>query len=175
MFFKTILLVSIFAFEALGLNNTFPSSEQKLADTDIPEQIEADGLYDPEILALYNSTENEEELFLTENYQTYYFNKLGDNIGDNSKGSCGFVATGMLLSFWDTYWDDNIVPEEYDATTALNEGFIDLYANSPGVIQEPDCIADASTEVYDQYIHDYADKYFHFKLIDLFENEFGNR
>lgn len=175
MFFKTILLVSIFAFEALGLNNTFPSSEQKLADTGIPDQIEADGLYDPEILALYNSTENEEELFLTENYQTYYFNKLGDNIGDNSKGSCGFVATGMLLSFWDTYWDDNIVPEEYDATTALNEGFIDLYANSPGVIQEPDCIADASTEVYDQYIHDYADKYFHFKLIDLFENEFGNR
>ena len=75
MFFKTILLVSIFAFEALGLNNTFPSSEQKLADTGIPDQIEADGLYDPEILALYNSTENEEELFLTENYQTYYFNK----------------------------------------------------------------------------------------------------
>lgn len=63
MFFKTILLVSIFTFEALGLNNTFPSSEQKLADTGIPDQIEADGLYDPEILVLYNFTENEEEFF----------------------------------------------------------------------------------------------------------------
>ena len=81
----------------------------------------------------------------------------------------------MLLPFWDTYWDDNIVPEAFDATTALNEGFIDLYVNSPGVIQEPDYIAKASSEVYDQYIHDYADKYFHFKLIDLFESKFGVR
>ena len=88
MFFKNILLVRLFAFETLGLNNTFPSNEQKLVDTGIPASIEADGLYNPEILALYNSTENEEELFLTENYQTYYFNKLGDNIGDNVKDSC---------------------------------------------------------------------------------------
>lgn len=71
MFFKTILLVSIFTFEALGLNNTFPSSEQKLADTGIPDQIEADDLYDPEILACI-IPQKMRKSFLTENYQTFY-------------------------------------------------------------------------------------------------------
>lgn len=140
------------------------------------ESKDCDGLYDSKILELYNSAKNEEELFLLENYQTYYFNKLGSNMGNNTKGSCGFVATGMLLSFWDTYWDDNIISENFDATTELEDGYIDLYAESPGVIREPSRISDVEdNETYDQYIHDYADNYFHFKLIDLFDRHISHR
>lgn len=140
------------------------------------EAAEADGLYDPRILALYNSTTNEETLFSTDNYQTYYFNGLNLNKGNNTKGSCGFVAMAMLLSFWDTYWDDGIIEEQYEASTQLETKHIDLYAEAPGVMQEPSAIANAaSVELYDSYIHEYADSYFHFKLIDLFEANIESR
>lgn len=178
MFFKGWLFTGLFLLGTVGINNfSVPVNQEITYGHEVnATQIEADGLYDPEILELYNSTQNEDKLFLTNNYQTYYFNKLGNNIGKNSEGSCGFVATGMLLSFWDTYWDDGIIPENYDATTHLDEGYIDLFAEAPGVIQETSDLAFASNiNEYDQNIHEYADTYFHFKLIDMFDTNIQSR
>lgn len=176
MFFNSICLAGLISFGVCFSNFSFAQVSSPISDRQKSEKyIDADGLYDSEILALYNSAKNEEKLFLTENYQTYYFNKLGANIGNNTQGSCGFVATAMLLSFWDTYWDDGIVPENYDGTTHLDEGYIDLFAESPGIIRELSNLAYADVDTYDANIHEYADSYFHFKLIDLFETEFGER
>lgn len=143
--------------------------------TESYNDVDSDGLYDAKILELYNSTKSEETLFLTDNYQTYYFNKLGNNIGNNTKGSCGFVATAMLLSFWDTYWNDGAIADNFDATTDLDEGYIDLYAEAPGVIQEPSSLVYVDVNTYDKNIHKYADNYFHFKLIDLFDKYIEHR
>lgn len=42
-----------------------------------------------------------------------YFMQLTAH-GHNYHGSCGFVALGMWLTFFDTYWNDNVVATNYD-------------------------------------------------------------
>lgn len=71
---------------------------------DINETYDADSLTDSDTVTGSSSNAPVSGLFQTQYYQTYYFNQLDQNIGSNTKGSCGFVATGMLLSYWDTYW-----------------------------------------------------------------------
>lgn len=117
-------------------------------------------------------------LYQTQYYQTYYFSRLGLNIGDNVKGSCGFVATGMLLSYWDTYWDDGIIPEKYEAKATLYNEYIDVagLANktneAPGIIQEKGISFDETT--YYNNISVNGETYFHFKLMDLFQNNISS-
>lgn len=43
-----------------------------------------------------------------------YFRGLTDNFGENVFNSCGYVAIGQLLSYYDTYLDDNIIDDKYD-------------------------------------------------------------
>ena len=51
-----------------------------------------------------------------------YFSELKGNVPKNVVGSCAYVATSMLLAYYDTYWNDNFVPDEYEASTAYPEG-----------------------------------------------------
>lgn len=176
MHFNVRCLAGLFSLALTLPSIYFSNTSTLLSDVQKCEQsVDADGLYMPEIRALYNSTRNEGELFLTENYQTYYFNKLGNNTGNNLHDSCGFVATGTLLSFRDTYWDDKIIPENFDAATHLNEEYIDLFVESPGIIQEPEELVCSDIQMYDNNIHKYANNYFHFKLIDLFSKNISSR
>ncbi|MGM9813536.1 MAG: hypothetical protein ACI32C_01295 [Candidatus Enteromonas sp.] len=170
MFSKTILFLSSLSSLLLGPRSCIGSQGDRVSGNyENIHRVERDGLYDPHILSIYNNAQNVEQLYLTEKYQTYYFSKLDRNKGDNTKGSCGFVATGMLLSFWDTYWDDDIVEEKYEAKTTLGDGYINLFAESPGIIQEPEELAKANNDKYFEYIPIEADNYFHFKLTDLFQ------
>ena len=58
--------------------------------------------------------ENTDVMYLNNNFSTKYFYNLNNYCGNNSKGSCGYVALSMILSFYDTYWDDRVIPENYD-------------------------------------------------------------
>ena len=134
---------------------------------------EADGLYDPEILELYESTTNVEEVFLRDYYAPVYFKNLRTNFGNNSQGSCGYVATGMLLSFWDTYWDDGIIEEAYDVNSDLNTNYFDFSVDSPGIEMEPSSIANVSDSTYHSNISEYSDEYFQFLLISMGDELYG--
>ena len=71
-----------------------------------------------------------------DNYMEIYYDNLTQNFGKNYKGSCGYVAIGMLLSYYDTFLNDNIIPEQYDV---MGEGVgIDLitWRDSPGVLRD---------------------------------------
>lgn len=72
----------------------------------------------------------------TTTYNTYmeaYFRALTTNMGENQKGSCGYVALGELLSYYDSFLDDNIIPEKYDvASTGTGTDMISR-AVSPGI------------------------------------------
>ena len=73
------------------------------------------------------------------NYDTFaesYFEHLKENFGINHHGSCGYVALGMLLSYYDTYWNDSIIPEQYDASSIGNEVDMVLRENSPGIVAD---------------------------------------
>ena len=43
-----------------------------------------------------------------------YFEGLQENYPLNLLGSCTYVALTMLLTYYDTYLNDNIIPEVYD-------------------------------------------------------------
>lgn len=57
---------------------------------------------------------NDTPIFIDEYYASQYFKNLNSNFGNNVYGTCTYVAIGMLLSFYDTYWDDNFIDDNYD-------------------------------------------------------------
>lgn len=111
-------------------------------------------------------------------FQTVYFYNLADNIGINTQDSCGYVASAALLSFFDTYWDDNVIEMKYEQSEPLTtklrydgSGKSQGNYNSPGIIHEPwengtSKLAHAATfEQYLSNIENYKDQYFHFLLL----------
>ena len=48
-------------------------------------------------------------IFQNDKFASYYFCDLKNYFGYNTHGSCGYVAVAMLLSYYDTYLNDNIV------------------------------------------------------------------
>lgn len=63
--------------------------------------------------------------------ENYYYNLRG-NFGYNQTNSCGYVALGMLLTYYDSYWNDDLVPEQYDANAYLSDLNAYSYSVSPG-------------------------------------------
>lgn len=78
----------------------------------------------------------ENEDFFSDEYDTFldaYFINLRHNIGNNIKGSCGYVAIGMVLSYYDTFLNDDIIPEKYDMVSDGIEENMNLRKMSPGI------------------------------------------
>lgn len=51
----------------------------------------------------------------------HYFEELdGDAIPENVIGSCGYVASTMLLAYYDSYWNDNFVSDVYEQDVAYD-------------------------------------------------------
>ena len=71
------------------------------------------------------------------NFNLYdYFNNLYTYSPDNSVGSCGFVSLIQLMSYYDTFYNDNIIPEDYDChlLNEMTEQLVSL--SSPGVLRQ---------------------------------------
>ncbi|MBR3681298.1 MAG: hypothetical protein IKL79_04765 [Clostridia bacterium] len=118
-----------------------------------------------------------------------YFNNLGENFGNNKRGSCNYVAAAMLLSFYDTYWNDDIIPEYYESNTYLSGSDTLNFetTNSPGIFYEPDEIAnvvdpnnlesnslsETGLRRLSQYIDIYSRYYFHFNLLKIGKDEYN--
>ena len=113
-------------------------------------------------------------------YLRNYFNGLTENFGYNIMGTCGYVALGMLLSYYDSYLCDDIIPEEYDIPSTGSGYDIIGRNNSPGVLR--DFITDSdvklytscstlseltNTDYYNILNNKYGSNSFQFKLIDL--------
>ena len=55
-----------------------------------------------------------------------YFYNLDTSLGDNISNICVPVAFGMILSYYDTYFNDDIIPEEYEVNSyCYNDDFED--------------------------------------------------
>ena len=56
--------------------------------------------------------------FTTPNeYDTYleaYYSELQYNMGENLFGTCGYIAVEMLLSYYDTFLNNQIIPQQYN-------------------------------------------------------------
>ena len=76
------------------------------------------------------------------NYQNYgqfftmteYFQNLKTNFAKNHFGSCGLTALTMLLSYYNTFYDSTLIPENYlsEPSTIYNSGDWET-TTSPGI------------------------------------------
>ena len=99
-----------------------------------------------------------------------YFENLTTNFGVNYKGSCGYVALAMLLSYYDTYLNDEIIPEQYDVVSLGSGTNMISRRNSPGVLK--DTISNALTMSATDYysaIETLSNLSLHAKLITIGE------
>ncbi len=69
-------------------------------------------------------------------FKNSFFDNLTYNFGMNYKGSCGYVAIAMLLSYYDTFLSDAIIPEQYDINSYGESANMILRRNSPGVLKD---------------------------------------
>lgn len=92
-----------------------------------------------------------------------YFNELTQNIGNNQYGSCGYIALGMVLSYYDTFLSDNIIPEQYDVASIGNSYSIFHRDNSPGI--RYDQINASNTDEYISALNSISDVSLHAKLV----------
>lgn len=98
-----------------------------------------DGVLTPELQwqyieeSLNTDSTYSSNIYEYENFLKSYYDNLTYNFGMNYKGSCGYVAIGMLLSYYDTFLSDDIIPEQYDVISAGNETDMVQRRNSPGI------------------------------------------
>lgn len=86
-----------------------------------------------------NKSGEDDPVYIT---NRYYFDNLRYNIGSNTttlfSGSCSYVALGMLLAYYDSIENDNVIAEMYDVTSTKafsSYSAIDVadYTASPGI------------------------------------------
>lgn len=116
------------------------------------------------------SRSNKSNLTEYNNYLQAYFDSLTYNFGLNYKGTCGYIAIGMLLSYYDTYLSDEIVPEKYDVASVGDDNIIKR-RNSPGTLYDNIRIAD-NVEYYSA-LSALSENCLHSKLVTIgVANEF---
>ena len=127
-----------------------------------------------EEFAQYTST-NSTNLYYSNPMKSYFANLKG-NIGQNFKGSCGYVALAMLLSYYDTFINDNIIPETFDITSIGSYSTSAIYRNeSPGVLKESISTSyrNASNDVYYNLLESYKNVSLHSKLVFIGKDYFN--
>lgn len=77
------------------------------------------------------------------NFKNSYFYNLSQNYSENENGSCGYVAIGMLLSYYDTYLSDDIIPGIYDSPSTGSSTNMIERMDSPGVRNDKLNISDS--------------------------------
>lgn len=65
-----------------------------------------------------------------------YFANLLEYSAYNSMGSCGYVSLIQAMSYYDTFFNDDIIPEQYDRSGPSKDTFEEAKAVSPGVKRE---------------------------------------
>jgi len=96
-----------------------------------------------------------------------YFQNLYENSPDNDKGTCSYVAFIQYLSYYDTFYNDNIILNAYEINDVA-QSYDECIENSPGVLKQK--IEDNIIE----YIETYKDIDFQAKLIDIVYNNREN-
>jgi len=76
-------------------------------------------------------------LELLSNERIKYFYNLYTNSPTNSNGSCGYVSLIQYLSFYDCFYNDNIIPEKYERNQGSVASLDEAREISPGVLKQP--------------------------------------
>ena len=144
------------------------------------------GLNSEKIKIIYDKIKNPENqyssnIYQYDNFMESYFDNLTVNHGVNVVGSCGYVGIDMLLCYYDTYLNDNIVPEQYDKVSDGDCYNVICRRNSPGSLFDmPDNLNADNYRIneneidfvqrnidYYEYIDNISDVSLHAKLLTI--------
>lgn len=162
--FKIFFALSAMCISFIG-NDSILFSKKNYIENNVTEYI-----VDENITANHSGwLDHDDNLYQTDFYSPYYFSRLTKNYGYNVKGSCTYIAFDMLLSFYDTYWDDSYIPENYDMNEILDSNNFTLdYIESPGTYgEELSLVRNKTTEEYYNLVEKYSNFYHHLKLIEI--------
>lgn len=170
---KQIFLLGLLCFATIGVNSSQPAKVDQ-------------SNYETNFIAVNDDITTshafwltqDENLYQTDYYAPYYFSNLKHNYGYNVKGSCTYIAFNMLLSFYDTYWDDSYIPENYDMNTILPSNNFDINVidsvESPATYgEEYSLVSGKTTQEYYNIVEQYSNFYHHLKLIEIGKQIFG--
>ena len=77
-----------------------------------------------------NVSANTAETIEAEEYDScadYYFSELvGSRVPLNWENSCGYQATSMLLAYYDVYWNDNFIENDYENNVLYNPNLLTI-------------------------------------------------
>ena len=97
-----------------------------------------------------------------------YFSYLVNNFGSNKKGSCCYVATSMLLTYYDSYVNDNFVPDAYITRSERGIYGFPYEYGMPGNFYEEDIYTTSySGRPYTDFVNAYSSQSLHCYLIAL--------
>ena len=133
----------------LFVSSLLPSTFRSVNFDEIEKDVLVNEWHDYYLDDAINNTSYSSNSSNYENYMCSYFDNLTYNFGLNYKGSCGYVAMAMLLSYYDTFLSDSIVPEQYDVNSIGLESNMAQRKNSPGVLR--DIIQDPSDSSNKKY------------------------
>lgn len=167
----TILFVSFIGIFGLSIpqtNEISASNDKNL--NQINYQIDEETMIKPTALAPTYEIQNanSDNILITDYFAPYYFSNLNGRFGNNVKGSCTYVAVDMLLSYYDSFWVDDFLPEKYDGQNVfVDEAVLDA-TESPGSKNEADIEVNPyglSGEEYYYLVNEYSDDIVHFDLL----------
>lgn len=101
----------------------------------------------------------------------FYFKYLYQYSPVNSDGSCGFVSLIQVMSYYDTFYNDNVISEVYDRTKTNATTLSQAKKTSPGVVSEG-----RNPEIYPTYYDFCSNTYsynFQSKLTIIYNNIIG--
>lgn len=102
-----IIYAIVLLFPSLSIINFMRSSHQP--------QLRIEG--DSELSALQSVNQT---LHFNTFAENYFYNLTDYRVNNNN--SCGYIAIQMLLSFYNHYWNDNLIAEQYETTACSNYG-----------------------------------------------------
>lgn len=115
---KGIILIAVLLFIAIL---TFPIAEE-ITTMNFSSDFSISCTEDVSLFATSSSN------LRFDTFAANYFYNLMD-YHTNDFGSCGYIALQMLLSFYNHYWNDDLIAENYETTATDNYG---MDSNSPG-------------------------------------------
>lgn len=98
------------------------------------------------------------------NDRAKYFKNLDTYSPVNFKGSCGYVSLVQYLSYYDSFYNDSIIPEKYERNQGEVDSVSKARADSPGVLGK-DYLSEGGTPYEVVQKHKSTD--FQFYLIDM--------
>ena len=100
-----------------------------------------------------------------------YFQNLYEFSPSNIIGTCSYVSLIQYLSYLDTFYNDEIIPEQYDRKKTDAKTVAEALSSSPGVYRlvDDDKIRILKL-VPDWYVENNKDEDFQMKLIDDYDN-----